>query len=75
MPDTPADLAGIQEGDIIVSIDQQKIEAPADLVNYLKTRSAGEEVTLDILRKGDYLEIRVKLSETQLKKELDIRKI
>ncbi len=75
MPDTPADLAGIREGDIILSIDQQKIEAPADLVNYLQTRSAGEEVTLDILRKGDYLEIRVKLSETQLKKELDIRKI
>ncbi len=75
MPDTPADEAGIEEGDVILSIDQKKIEAPADLVNHIQSLNLNDEVILDVLRDGKYLEIKARLTSLKPKKEMEIRKI
>jgi membrane-associated protease RseP (regulator of RpoE activity) len=74
MPDTPAEKAGIKEGDIIVSVDQKKIQDPEDLVNYIQSLN-DEEITLDIIRDGEYLEVVAKMPENRPKKEIEIRKI
>ncbi|MBK8502652.1 MAG: PDZ domain-containing protein [Saprospiraceae bacterium] len=75
MPGTPAEKAGLREGDIIVSVDQKKIEHPEDLVNHIQALSGEEEVTLDIIREGDYLEVVAKMKDSKPKKEMEIRKI
>ncbi|EDP69910.1 tRNA delta(2)-isopentenylpyrophosphate transferase [Flavobacteriales bacterium ALC-1] len=51
--DTGADKAGIQPGDIIRKIDDQKINKFSDLTGYLKTKSPDDIVNVTLLRDGD----------------------
>lgn len=68
-PDTPAEAAGLVgdegtsfEGDIIVSIDGQKVDSIDDLITYLSLyTSPGEEVVLGALRAGAEISIAVTL--------------
>ncbi len=48
---SPADMAGLKEGDEIKKIEEKKIKIPTDLIEFTKTH-AGEVVTLTILREG-----------------------
>lgn len=51
--DTGAEKAGIQSGDIIRKIDNQKINKFSDLTGYLKTKSPDDVVNVTLLRDGD----------------------
>ncbi len=51
IPNSPADKAGIQPNDVIVSVDGITIETAQDLVDYVDTRK-GETITLSLLQ-GD----------------------
>ena len=62
-PKSPADKGGIKEGDVIVKVNDQDIGTPEDLTQIIKTKKIGEEITLLILREGEYKTIRVKLGE------------
>ncbi len=70
----PADQAGLKGsamdasgnltgsiGDIITSIDGQKVASIADLTNYLNTKQPGDKVTLTILRNGQQQSVPVTL--------------
>jgi S1-C subfamily serine protease len=58
---TPADRAGVKEKDVILLFDGKKVASTADLVILLKARAAGDEVTLELLRDGKPLELKVRL--------------
>ncbi len=60
---SPADEAGIEEGDIVTSIDGDPIASSADLVAAVRSREPGTEVTLGIDRQGDESEVAVTLAE------------
>ena len=49
IPDSAADEAGIEPGDVIVRVDDKEIEGSSDLVNTVGLRSVGEELTLQIV--------------------------
>ena len=49
IPDSAAEKAGIEPGDVIVRINDKKIENSSDLVNAVGLRAVGEEVTLEIV--------------------------
>ncbi len=49
-PDSAADKAGLQEGDIVLEIDNEKITAENSLVNIIMEYSPGDKVILKILR-------------------------
>ena len=49
-PDSPADLAGIQVDDIVVKANGTPIQDSADLNNFLRLHSAGEEVQFTVIR-------------------------
>ena len=50
--DSPAKRAGIQEGDVIVSVDGQSIESVAQLQQRVGFKKAGESVQVTVVRKG-----------------------
>jgi putative serine protease PepD len=49
---TPADKAGLKVGDAIIAVDGDSIDGALSLVGQVRERSAGDKVTLKILRDG-----------------------
>lgn len=54
----PADQAGLQRGDVIVSLDGKKILEPGELPRMVAFGHIGKTVTLSVIRKGKPLEIK-----------------
>jgi serine protease Do len=61
--DTPAERAGLREGDIILSVDSEPIESVSELRNLVSLSPVGEEVDLRVLRDGREKSIGVTLDE------------
>jgi S1-C subfamily serine protease len=53
VPDSPADQAGLQEGDTIVSVEGQAVEQENDLADLITAHNPGDTVTLEIERPGE----------------------
>lgn len=65
-PDSPAEKAGIQRGDIVLTFDGKPIEDPFDLSAFVAEMPAGKEVTFKILREGKKeITITAKIGERQ----------
>lgn len=64
-PDSPADEAGLQAGDVITAVDGAELTVDEDLSEIIHTHKPGDVVTLTVLRPGktDNLEIKVTLGE------------
>jgi serine protease Do len=61
--DTPAGRAGVEHGDIILSVDDRTIKTTRDLIGYVSGRGPDASVRLRILRDGKEIERRVQLGE------------
>ncbi len=61
LPDSPADKAGLQEEDIIVSVDDVKIDEKNSLTSILGRKSVGDEVTLKVIRGGEEISLKATL--------------
>ena len=57
----PAEKAGMQEGDIIIAVAGEPVTLEVDLRNRIYFHEPGEQVTLDILRDGEMLQVDVVL--------------
>jgi len=55
VPDSPADKAGVEEGDIIVEIDGDKLDEDNSVVSLLGQKRVGDSVELKINRDGEEL--------------------
>ncbi len=62
-PAGPAEVAGLKVQDIVISIDGEPIDGLPRLAFQLFTRSAGDRVTLGVLRGGETLTVEVRLTE------------
>jgi len=60
---SPAEQAGLREGDIITEIGQDKIGAELSFTNALLHHQAGERVTLQVWRNGKTIALEVTLGE------------
>lgn len=60
-PGSPADDAGIAEDDVIIGIDDQRIQGTSDLQAELSRRQAGDTVELHVLRNGQETTVSVRL--------------
>ncbi|MFO8037750.1 MAG: trypsin-like peptidase domain-containing protein [Anaerolineales bacterium] len=62
-PDTPASQAGLQEGDIIVQFGDRKLNENNPFINALYDHSPGDQVTLNVKRDGETIEVEVTLAK------------
>jgi S1-C subfamily serine protease len=60
---TPADQAGLEAGDIIVSVEGKAIDDRHPLVSLLLEHVAGETITLEVMREGQNFQTALTLSE------------
>lgn len=59
--DSPAKKAGIQPGDVILSVDGKAVENPVELGKMVRSRMAGDSIKIEAIRKGVIKSFRVAL--------------
>jgi hypothetical protein len=52
VPDSPAAKAGLRERDIVLSVDNQKIHSPDELINQVRKSKSGQQVEISYVRAG-----------------------
>jgi ankyrin repeat protein len=63
---TPAEFAGLREGDIILRFNDQPVSGAAQLKNMIEGEKPDTSVSLMIFRKGEFLNITLKLAQRPL---------
>ncbi len=66
LPDSPADKAGLQTGDIVLTVDNKKIRNANDLRNRVGLLPVGKKVRMTILRDGKEKKLSVDVQENQM---------
>lgn len=62
MPDSPADEAGLQRGDIIEAVDGTDVESAKALVEAITAHAPGDEIVLTVSSDGESREVSVTLA-------------
>lgn len=60
---SPADLAGLKEGDILLEIDSQNLSKMSELREYIYSKKPGDEITIKYLRNKKESTVTVNLSK------------
>ncbi len=63
LPNSPAEKAGIRDGDLIVSIDGTKLTKDESLLRLIQMKSPGDTVAVVLLREGKKLTLQVTVEE------------
>jgi hypothetical protein len=63
IPNLPAEKAGILKGDIIIKVDDQKINKLKELYKFLLSKKAGDKVKTIILRDNNEINLEITLIE------------
>jgi serine protease Do len=64
LPGSPAEAAGLQYGDIVESVDDEKIKTSAQLISLVQRAKVGKTLVLTIWRKGKSLQLRAVIAES-----------
>jgi S1-C subfamily serine protease len=62
---SPAEYAGLKEGDVIIAIDGKKVETPEDLIKEVKKHSPDDKIVLTIVRNKKERKIKVTLAASE----------
>jgi len=62
-PGSPAEQAGMKEGDVIVRLNALPIKGLKDLSDVLKTMKAGDKASVVFLREGKEMKVEVEVKE------------
>ena len=63
LKDTPAEKAGIQAGDVIVSVDGEEISRAGDIARALRDHDEGDKVPVKVLRDGSERTLEVEIAD------------
>ncbi len=62
-PDTPAEKAGLAEGDVIVAANGKPVRGPAMLTETIHAAKPGDRITFEVVRDGDRKTVTAELAE------------
>ncbi len=62
-PDSPAEAAGLQAGDVVVALDGREVRNAADLRNRVGLLRIGEDVAITVLRDGKERSVRARIGK------------
>jgi len=65
MEDSPAEAAGLQKGDVILTIDGREARDPASFTRRVRRIDPGEKATLEVVRQGKSMNIEVSMGESE----------
>ena len=65
-PDTPAEEAGLEEGDVILTLDGKDVISWRDFQVAIGSKKPGDEITLGVFRDGEQMEFDVTLAELDM---------
>lgn len=71
-PETPAEKAGLQEGDIFVKLDGEDLESVEALIGAVQEAGAGAKLKVTVRRGGEEMDITIKLDERPEQPELEM---
>jgi len=74
--DSPAELAGLEEGDLILKVEGKEMLSAKELALEARRRKPGQNVTLEIERDGKQMKVKVKLGEypeREVKREIELK--
>jgi len=74
--ESPAELAKIEEGDILLAIDGRKVAGAPMVVSEIRIRKPGQDVKFELQRSGKTVDVKVKLGEYPegaVRRELEAR--
>src|SRR5699024_1906825 len=60
--DSPAEAAGLENGDIITAIEDNAVEGAASLTGYVRQHTSGDTVSLTVVRDGQQDDLDVTLA-------------
>ncbi len=63
LPDHAADRAGLEHGDVIVSVNGTEIANTRQLIDRISATPPGDKVELGVIRKGKRIQLKAKLEE------------
>ena len=69
-PDSAAEKAGIQVDDIIVRVDDEKIDDSRELANAIGLKGSGEQVEIEFVRGGNIRTVVAELGQQQVARSL-----
>ena len=69
--DGPADQAGVEAEDVIVRVAEREVKTSWDLRAAIANTPPEEEIPIQVVRKGEVLELSVTLAERTLEQELE----
>jgi S1-C subfamily serine protease len=75
-PDSPAELAKLQAGDVVLKIGDRDISSPDVLAAEIRKKKPGQDVTLKIERDGKPMDFKIKLgefAENEAMREMEVR--
>jgi serine protease Do len=62
-PGSPSEKAGVRNGDVVISVNDKKVEGPRELQLLIGSLKPGQKVNLKVLRDGKEQDIAVELGE------------
>lgn len=68
-PQSPANLAGLKEGDVILELEGKEVKSGPMLTSEIRRRKPGASVNLKVERSGKVLEIKAKLGERPVEED------
>ena len=63
-PESPAEVAGLETGDVIIAVDRVPVEDTRDLTRMIAAIDAGTSATLTVWRDGEPIEITAAIANT-----------
>lgn len=65
LPNSPAEKVDLQVGDVVIAVNDQKVDSPKDLSRLVATLPVGQKAAFDVLRRGNSRTFTVKIERRE----------